>query len=56
MVEEAFAPSRATVAWARRVVGAYRRPGADGALAVDGEMIDEAVTKRAERILGEERA
>jgi citrate lyase subunit beta/citryl-CoA lyase len=53
VVDEAFAPAPADVAWAQRVVAAYRGAGADGALAIDGEMIDEAVAKRAERILGE---
>jgi citrate lyase subunit beta/citryl-CoA lyase len=55
VVDEAFAPSADDVAWAERVVAAYRGAAAEGALAIDGEMIDEAVAKRAERILGEAR-
>ena len=42
-----FAPGEAEIAWARRVLAA----GGDGAVAVDGMMIDAPVRLRAERIL-----
>jgi citrate lyase subunit beta/citryl-CoA lyase len=54
-VNEGFAPTAEQLAWARRVLDAYRTAGAAGAgvLAFEGEMIDEAVAKRAARLIGE---
>jgi citrate lyase subunit beta/citryl-CoA lyase len=49
-VREAFMPSEAEVAWARRVVAAE---GSGGAANVDGTMIDAPVVARARRILSE---
>lgn len=45
-VQQAFLPSEAELAWARRVLGA-----GEGASALDGEMIDRPVHERAQRIL-----
>jgi citrate lyase subunit beta/citryl-CoA lyase len=49
-VREAFMPSNAEIAWARRVVAAE---GSGGAANVDGTMIDAPVVARARRILSE---
>ena len=50
VVHEAFAPSPAEVAWARRVVEADRQ--ADGAaVRLDGRMVDKPVVLQAQRIL-----
>lgn len=45
-VKRAFAPSEAEIAWARRVLAS-----GDGAVSVDGEMVDEPVRIRARTIL-----
>ncbi|MDD8023696.1 MAG: CoA ester lyase [Paracoccaceae bacterium] len=47
-VRRAFAPSAAQTDWARRVLAS-----GDGAVSVDGEMIDEPVRRRARSILAE---
>lgn len=47
-VRRAFLPSEAQIAWARRVLAA-----GDGAVAVDGEMVDEPVRLRARAILSD---
>jgi citrate lyase subunit beta/citryl-CoA lyase len=49
VVNRVFRPSEAEVAWARRVTEAAESHA--GAFAVDGEMIDEPVLRRARRIL-----
>ena len=49
-VRDAFMPSEAEIAWARRVVAAE---GSGGAANVDGTMIDAPVVARARRILSE---
>lgn len=49
-VAEAFAPSRAELDWARRVISAVES-GGNGALTVDGKMIDKPVEAAARRIL-----
>ncbi|WP_111768201.1 HpcH/HpaI aldolase/citrate lyase family protein [Nakamurella deserti] len=46
-VRDAFAPTAAELAWARRVVAA-----GDSAVQVDGRMVDRPVTERARRLLG----
>ncbi|WP_235851068.1 HpcH/HpaI aldolase/citrate lyase family protein [Paraburkholderia piptadeniae] len=49
-VNEGFAPSQAELAWASRIIEAFRI--ADGAaVAVDGKMVDRPVVQRAESIL-----
>ncbi len=48
-VQEAFKPSPEELAWARRVVAAMQ--GDDGAVALDGEMVDAPVLARAKRLL-----
>lgn len=55
VVAKDFRPSEDELGWARRVVAAYRRADAAGALSLDGEMVDEAVAKRAERLLRDAR-
>lgn len=49
-VAAAFRPSEEEVAWAKRVVAAAAG-SSEGALAVDGKLVDLAVVKRAQRIL-----
>ncbi|MBA2950232.1 HpcH/HpaI aldolase/citrate lyase family protein [Streptomyces himalayensis] len=49
----AFAPSDDMTAWARRVTAAVADAPADGAIAVDGAMVDKPVVDRARRILAE---
>jgi citrate lyase subunit beta/citryl-CoA lyase len=50
VVNDAFAPSSAEVAWARRVLAAAQTsPG--GAFTVDGRMIDRPLVVRAQRVL-----
>jgi citrate lyase subunit beta/citryl-CoA lyase len=51
IVNDAFAPSQAEIAWARRVVDAVAG-GAGGAVSVDGKMVDKPVVALAESILG----
>ncbi|WP_406435350.1 aldolase/citrate lyase family protein [Streptomyces sp. NBC_00631] len=55
LVQRAFAPSADMVAWARRVTTAAADAPADGAIAVDGSMVDKPVVDRARRILAEGR-
>jgi citrate lyase beta subunit len=52
-VNEVFSPTPAEIAWARGVVGssAEAESGGRGAYARDGEMVDEAIVKRARGIL-----
>jgi citrate lyase subunit beta / citryl-CoA lyase len=50
VVREAFAPTAAERAWAQRVIEAVER-GGEGALAVDGRMVDRPVILRARTIL-----
>jgi citrate lyase subunit beta / citryl-CoA lyase len=50
----AFAPSEEELAWARKVIATMEeaeREGGRGAVALDGEMLDEAVTAAARRIV-----
>lgn len=53
-VAQAFAPTEADIAWARRVLAALDDASATatrGAVAVDGELVDKPVAERARRIL-----
>jgi citrate lyase subunit beta/citryl-CoA lyase len=54
VVNEAFSPSAADLAWAQRVVDAAAASGG-GAVAVDGKMVDAPVLARARRLLGARR-
>ncbi len=53
VVETVFRPTDAEAEYARRVVAAFEAAGADGAgaTAVDGQMVDLPVVKRARRVL-----
>ncbi len=53
VVETVFRPTDAEAEYARRVVAAFEAAGADGAgaIAVDGQMVDLPVVKRARRVL-----
>jgi citrate lyase beta subunit len=55
IVNRLFAPSEREVAWARRVIEAFEESveRGEGALAVNGEMIDLPVVERARRVLDE---
>lgn len=50
IVNAAFSPDAAEVAWARRVLDAAARSGG-AAVAVDGKMIDRPIIRKAERIV-----
>lgn len=49
-VHAAFSPSDGELAWARRVIDAYRT-APRGALVVDGRMVDAPIVRQAERVL-----
>lgn len=51
-IHAAFSPSEAEVEWARRVVEVLANSPGQGAVALDGKMIDRPHLKQAERILG----
>jgi citrate lyase subunit beta/citryl-CoA lyase len=55
VVNRAFTPSEAELAWARKVLDAYEAATAQGlgAVALDGAMIDLPVVERARRLLVE---
>ena len=50
-IHAAFTPTSDEVAWARRVIELMSAAGAQGAVALDGRMIDRPHVKQAERIL-----
>ena len=50
ILNAAFAPSEAEIAWAERVVAASK--SGEGAFTVDGRMVDAPVIARARKILG----
>ncbi|MEE2709300.1 MAG: CoA ester lyase [Gemmatimonadota bacterium] len=52
-VRQAFTPSEEEVVWARRVISAYDEASArgDGAIAMDGRLIDWPIVKQARRIM-----
>jgi citrate lyase subunit beta/citryl-CoA lyase len=52
-INEAFVPDEDELAWARRVLEAHREADADdrGVFAVDGQMIDEPLLRRARRLV-----
>jgi citrate lyase subunit beta/citryl-CoA lyase len=54
-VHAAFAPDEQEQAWAQRVLQAYNRAlsNREGAVSMDGELVDLAVVERARRLLGE---
>jgi citrate lyase subunit beta / citryl-CoA lyase len=52
IVNEAFAPSPQDRAWAQDVLARWGAAGAGALRSADGSMIDEAVVKRARRLLG----
>lgn len=58
VVQEAFLPDEAEVAWARRVVEGFAQAQAEGrgAFAVDGRMVDMPVVRRAQAILARSQA
>ncbi len=53
LANEAFTPSAEQVAYARRVVDAYRaaEKKGQGAISIDGSMIDEPMARRAHAVL-----
>src|SRR5207244_9149834 len=55
-INEAFTPSADQVALAERSIAAFAANPEAGALALDGQMIDKAHVKRAERILARAKA
>jgi citrate lyase beta subunit len=57
-VNRVFSPTAEEIAWARRVVAAANQEaeGGRGAFASDGEMVDEAIVRRARAILGQTEA
>ncbi|MEA3204185.1 MAG: citrate lyase subunit beta / citryl-CoA lyase [Thermoplasmata archaeon] len=52
-IHQAFHPTAAEVAWARKVMGAVEASGVErgGVIVVDGQMVDVPVIRQAERIL-----
>jgi citrate lyase beta subunit len=52
-VQQAFTPSDETIAYARRVIQAFKeyQQAGKGAFALDGKMIDAPIIKAAERVL-----
>jgi citrate lyase beta subunit len=50
IIAEVFTPSAEEVAWARRVVAAVQQ-GGEGAVMVDGQMVDRPIAEAARRIL-----
>lgn len=54
VVEEAFRPTAAAVERARRMVAAFDQATARGeaAVGIDGELVDEAIVRRARQVLG----
>ena len=57
VVNEVFSPTQQEIEWANRTLEAFRKAEAQGVgvFAVDGEMIDYAVARKAERILAKKR-
>jgi len=51
VVREALRPDAQTLAWASRVNSAWQTAGGQGAIQVDGRMVDKPVALRAQRIL-----
>lgn len=51
VVREALRPDAPTLAWASRVNSAWQTAGGQGAIQVDGRMVDKPVALRAQRIL-----
>jgi len=53
LANEAFLPSAEELSWAKQVVDAYQKALSQGlaSLAVNGEMVDEPVARRAQALL-----
>ena len=51
VINEAFTPSGADVAWAKRVVAAFNTAGSAGVAAIDGKMLDRPHYRTAQRVL-----
>ncbi len=50
-IHAAFTPTAEEVAWARRVLDAFRSSGGQGAIQLDGKLLDRPHVRQAERIL-----
>jgi citrate lyase subunit beta / citryl-CoA lyase len=50
-VNTVFAPSSDELAWAKRVLAACERAGGQGAISVDGKLVDKPIIDRAHRLL-----
>jgi citrate lyase subunit beta/citryl-CoA lyase len=53
VINEAFTPSKAEIAWAKRVVELFERNPGIGALSLDGKMVDAPHLRQAKRLLTE---
>ena len=53
VINEAFTPSKAEIAWAKRVVELFERNPGIGVLGLDGKMVDAPHLKQAKRLLTE---
>ena len=56
MIQQVFSPTTAELELAQKVLEAVRKAGKQGlgAVAVDGQMIDQATVKLAKKVLGED--
>jgi citrate lyase subunit beta / citryl-CoA lyase len=52
-VNTVFAPSSDELAWAKRVLAACERAGGQGAISVDGKLVDKPIIDRAHRLLAQ---
>ena len=53
IINAAFTPSKAEIAWARRIVELFNRNPGVGALSLDGKMVDAPHLKQAKRLLAD---
>ena len=53
VINAAFTPSDAEIAWARRIVELFDKNPGIGALSLDGKMVDAPHLKQAKRLLAE---
>lgn len=53
VINAAFTPSKAEIAWARRIVELFNRNPGVGALSLDGKMVDAPHLKQAKRLLAD---
>lgn len=56
IINEAFTPSEAEVAFARRIVAAFEADPSLGAVAIDGKMIDQPHLKQARSVIAQAEA